>query len=208
MGQHGLPCVPGHEIVGRVTEVGAEVTLFKTGELAGCRLHGRFLPHLPCLQGGPGAILRDRASRQPTTAPTSDRRPDVRRLFQRDRRRRGFVLRIPANLELAARGAAACAGITTYSPLRHWRVGPGQKVGIVGLGGLGHMGVKIAARHGRACRAVHHVAGQSRGRQATRRRRSRDLKKSGRDGGAREQLRLHSQHRRGAARSRAVHPTC
>ena len=59
-----------------------------------------------------------------------------------------FVLRMPANLNLAAAAPLLCAGITTYSPLRHWKVGPGQKVGIVGLGGLGHMGVKFARAFG------------------------------------------------------------
>jgi alcohol dehydrogenase (NADP+) len=59
-----------------------------------------------------------------------------------------FVLRVPANLDLAATAPLLCAGITTYSPLRHWKVGPGQKVGIIGLGGLGHMGVKLAKAMG------------------------------------------------------------
>src|ERR1017187_812218 len=59
-----------------------------------------------------------------------------------------FVLRMPANLNLAAASPLLCAGITTYSPLRHWKVGPGQKVGVVGLGGLGHMGVKFARAFG------------------------------------------------------------
>ena len=59
-----------------------------------------------------------------------------------------FVLRMPANLNLAAAAPLLCAGITTYSPLKHWKVGPGQKVGIVGLGGLGHMGVKFAKAFG------------------------------------------------------------
>ena len=59
-----------------------------------------------------------------------------------------FVLRMPANLDLAAAAPLLCAGITTYSPLRHWKVGPGHKVGIVGLGGLGHMGVKFAKAFG------------------------------------------------------------
>ena len=77
-----------------------------------------------------------------------------------------FYAEVSANANLAATAPLLCAGITTYSPLRHWKVGPGQKVGIVGLGGLGHMGVKLAHALGRARGAVHDVAGKSRGRAA------------------------------------------
>ena len=81
-----------------------------------------------------------------------------------------FVLKIPKGMDLAAAAPLLCAGITTYSPLRHWKVGPGKKVGIVGLGGLGHMGVKIAHAMGADSRALHHLRRQDRGRQAPRRR--------------------------------------
>ena len=77
-----------------------------------------------------------------------------------------FVLNIPKGMDLAAAAPLLCAGITTYSPLRHWKVGPGQKVGIVGLGGLGHMGAEDRPRHGRESRALHHLRRQDRGRQA------------------------------------------
>ena len=80
-----------------------------------------------------------------------------------------FVLRIPASMDLAGAAPLLCAGITTYSPLRHWKVGPGKKVGIVGLGGLGHMGVKLAHAMGAHVVAVHHQPRQGRGRQAARR---------------------------------------
>ncbi len=142
------PCVPGHEIVGRVTAVGGGVKKFKIGDTVGvgclvdscrtcpnCRTgleqycdngmvmtYGSMDPHLggPTLGGYAQSIVV-----------TED-----------------FVLRMPANLNLAAAAPLLCAGITTYSPLRHWKVGPGQKVGIVGLGGLGHMGVKFARAFG------------------------------------------------------------
>jgi len=75
-------------------------------------------------------------------------RPHARRLFQSIVVTEDFVLRIPPNLNAAAAGPLLCAGITTYSPMRHWKVGPGQKVGVVGLGGLGNMGVKFAHAFG------------------------------------------------------------
>ena len=139
-----FPCVPGHEIVGRVTKIGAHVTKFKEGDLAAvgcmvdsCRTCTSCEAGLEqyCLQfptftyngqdkhlggitygGYSDAIVVDEA----------------------------FTLKVPANLDLAAVAPLLCAGITTWSPLHHWKVGPGKKVGIVGLGGLGHMGVKFA----------------------------------------------------------------
>jgi len=142
------PCVPGHEIVGRITRVGSGVTKFKPGDLgavgcmvdscrtcsscqAGLEQYCLSFPiftyngqdkHLggPTLGGYSTGIVVDEA----------------------------FVLRVPAGMDLAGTAPLLCAGITTYSPLRHWKVGPGQKVGIVGLGGLGHMGVKFARAFG------------------------------------------------------------
>lgn len=142
------PCVPGHEIVGRVTGVGREVTKFKEGDLVGvgcmvdsCRTCSschdgleQYCEHGPVLTynsedkhlggvtygGYSKAIVVDEA----------------------------FVLRVSEKLNLAAVAPLLCAGITTYSPLRHWKVGAGQKVGIVGLGGLGHMAVKFARSFG------------------------------------------------------------
>jgi uncharacterized zinc-type alcohol dehydrogenase-like protein len=142
------PCVPGHEIVGKVTRVGSQVTKFKVGDLGavGCMVdscgacpsclageeqychafptftyngNDKFLGG-PTLGGYSTGIVVDQA----------------------------FTLRVPAGLDLAATAPLLCAGITTYSPLRHWKVGPNQKVGIVGLGGLGHMGVKFARAFG------------------------------------------------------------
>lgn len=142
------PCVPGHEIVGRVSKVGREVTKFKEGDLAavGCMVDAcRTCP--TCTRGleqycQTGATLTynapDRHSGGVTLGGYSDR-------IVVDQ---AFVLRVSDKADLAATAPLLCAGITTYSPLRHWKVGPGQRVGIVGLGGLGHMGVKFARAFG------------------------------------------------------------
>ncbi|MDX7951319.1 NAD(P)-dependent alcohol dehydrogenase [Lichenihabitans sp. Uapishka_5] len=143
-GRTAYPCVPGHEIVGRVTEVGPEVTRFKRGDHAAvgcmvdsCRdcsscaagLEQYCNNRLTATYNG-----KDRQTGEPTLGGYSDRI-----VVTED-----FVLRIPEGLDLARVAPLLCAGITTYSPLRHWKVGPGQNVGVVGLGGLGHMGVKLA----------------------------------------------------------------
>ncbi len=143
------PCVPGHEIVGKVVRVGDHVSKFKIGDMVGvgcmvdscqkcdyCKegleqycepgITGTYnspdknLPGNPTFGGYSESIVVDE----------------------------NFVLRIPDNLDPAAAAPLLCAGITTYSPLRHWNVGPGKKVGIVGIGGLGHMGLKIAKAMG------------------------------------------------------------
>ena len=142
------PCVPGHEIVGRVVKTGNAVTKFKAGDIAavGCMVDScrkcascrageeQYCDSFPTLTyngadkhlggvtygGYSESIVVDQA----------------------------FVLRVPDKLDLAGTAPLLCAGITTYSPLRHWKVGKGQKVGVVGLGGLGHMAVKFAAAFG------------------------------------------------------------
>ena len=142
------PAVPGHEIVGRVTKVGAEVRKFKEGDLAAvgcmvdscrecesckaglenyCEVGATFTynspdPHL-------GGVTYGGYSKQIVVD-------------------ENYVLKVPTNLDLAGVAPLLCAGITTYSPLRHWKVDKGQKVGVVGLGGLGHMGVKLANAFG------------------------------------------------------------
>ena len=138
------PCVPGHEIVGRVTRVGADVTDFKAGDLAGvgcmvdsCR------ECASCREGlenycEPGFTATYNGPAQKTGANTYG---GYASHIVVDR---AFVLRIPPGLDLAGVAPLLCAGITTYSPLKKWGVGPGRKVGIVGLGGLGHMGLKLA----------------------------------------------------------------
>ncbi len=137
------PCVPGHEIIGRVTAVGSQVTRFKSGDLVG----------VGCLVDSDGTCAHCRAGLEQLCAAAvlTYNSPDKHsggvtlggyaESIVVDER---FVLRIPSSLDPAAAAPLLCAGITTYSPLRRARVGRGTKVGIVGLGGLGHMGVKIA----------------------------------------------------------------
>src|SRR5208337_2955455 len=137
------PCVPGHEIVGRVTKVGSAVTKFKPGDLAavGCMVDSdRTCPE--CKAGFeqfcPNMILTYNFPDKHTGGVTYGGYSDS--IVVKDR----FVLSVPANLDLAGAAPLLCAGITTYSPMRRWGVTKGKKVGVVGLGGLGHMGVKLA----------------------------------------------------------------
>jgi uncharacterized zinc-type alcohol dehydrogenase-like protein len=137
------PCVPGHEIVGRVTNVGSAVKKFKVGDLGavGCMVDSdgtcpeckegleQFCPNLTLTYNFP-----DKHTGGVTYGGYSDS-------VVVDER---FVLKVPKNLDPAGAAPLLCAGITTFSPLHHWGVTKGKKVGIVGLGGLGHMGVKFA----------------------------------------------------------------
>jgi alcohol dehydrogenase (NADP+) len=141
------PCVPGHEIVGRVTKVGSAVTGFKPGDLAGVGCLVDSDRTCPACKSGleqfcPGMTLTYNSPDKHTGGVTYGGYSDSIVVDQR------FVLSIPGNLDLAATAPLLCAGITTYSPLRHWGVTKGKKVGIVGLGGLGHMGVKFSKAMG------------------------------------------------------------
>jgi uncharacterized zinc-type alcohol dehydrogenase-like protein len=142
------PAVPGHEIVGRVTAVGSEVQRFKPGDLAavGCMVDSdRTCPNCQagleqyCNTGFTGTYNSPDNHLGGMTYGGYSKSIVVDQYF---------VLHVPSTGNLAGVAPLLCAGITTYSPLRHWKVGKGQKVGIVGLGGLGHMGVKIAAALG------------------------------------------------------------
>jgi uncharacterized zinc-type alcohol dehydrogenase-like protein len=147
---HGTvyPCVPGHEIVGRVTKVGSQVKNFKVGDLAAvgcmvdsCRKCSECAEQLEqyCVGGTVYTYNSpDRHTGQMTYGGYSTQ------IVVEER----FVFRVPGNLDPAASAPLLCAGVTTYSPLRHWGVGKGSKVGVVGLGGLGHMGVKFAHAFG------------------------------------------------------------
>jgi uncharacterized zinc-type alcohol dehydrogenase-like protein len=137
------PCVPGHEIVGRIAKVGSAVSSFKPGDLAavGCMVDSdRTCPE--CQAG-----LEQFCSNFTLTYNFPDKHlggvtyGGYSESIVVDQR---FVLHVPSNLNLAGAAPLLCAGITTYSPMRHWGVTKGKKVGVVGLGGLGHMGVKIA----------------------------------------------------------------
>jgi uncharacterized zinc-type alcohol dehydrogenase-like protein len=139
------PCVPGHEIVGQVTAVGGQVTRFKLGDTVGVGcLVGSCQRCASCAEGLEQYCENGFVGTY--NGPTGDAPGHTlggysQRIVVDDK----FVLKIRHPKEqLAAVAPLLCAGITTYSPLKHWNVGPGKKVGIVGIGGLGHMGVKIA----------------------------------------------------------------
>lgn len=142
------PCVPGHEIIGKVARVGSRVTRFKAGDTVGVGCLVDSCRTCLCCEKGLEQFC--------TTAPVFTYNGPDKHLgghtfggySESVVVHQDFVLRIPANLDPAAAAPLLCAGITTYSPLRHWKVGPGQKVGVVGLGGLGHMGVKFARAFG------------------------------------------------------------
>jgi len=137
------PCVPGHEIVGRVTKMGSAVSKFKTGDLAavGCLVDSdgscpeckvgleQFCPNITLTYNFPDKHMGGVTYGGYSDSIVVDQR---------------FVLHVPSNLNLAGAAPLLCAGITTYSPMRHWNAAKGKKVGVVGLGGLGHMGVKFA----------------------------------------------------------------
>lgn len=137
------PCVPGHEIVGRVTNAGSAVSKFKRGDLVavGCMVDSdgtcaeckagleQFCPNVIYTYNLPDKHLGGVTYGGYSESIVVDER---------------FVLRVPASLKLAGTAPLLCAGITTYSPMHHWGVNKGKKVGVVGLGGLGHMGVKFA----------------------------------------------------------------
>jgi alcohol dehydrogenase (NADP+) len=139
------PCVPGHEIVGHVSATGADVTGFSVGEKVGVGCLVDSCQHCPsCAEGLEQycevGIVATYNSPTPD-APGHTLGGYSRRIVVDDR----FVLKIRhPEAQLAAVAPLLCAGITTWSPLRHWNAGPGKKVGIVGIGGLGHMGVKLA----------------------------------------------------------------
>jgi uncharacterized zinc-type alcohol dehydrogenase-like protein len=138
------PVVPGHEIIGRVARVGAQVTRFKEGDTVGVGCMVDSCQHCgSCAEGleqycENGFVGTYNGEEMHTGGMTYGGYASNIVVTEK------FVLRIPDNLDPAAAAPLLCAGITTYSPLRHWKIGKGQKVGIVGLGGLGHMGVKLA----------------------------------------------------------------
>lgn len=142
------PLVPGHEIIGRVASVGAQVTRFKAGDMVGVGCLVDSCQHCDaCAQG-----LEQYCKETPTFTYNSIDRHDGRmtyggyseRIVASDK----FVLRIPDGIDPKSAAPLLCAGITTWSPLRHWNIGQGHKIAVVGLGGLGHMGLKFAKAMG------------------------------------------------------------
>ena len=145
--QTTYPIVPGHEMVGRIIKVGAAVTKYQPGDLAavGCMVDAdracdackagleQFCPNMTLTFNSPDKHLGGVTYGGYSESIVVDEQ---------------FVLRVPANLDLAGAAPLLCAGITTYSPLRHWGITNGKKVGVIGLGGLGHMGVKFARAFG------------------------------------------------------------
>ena len=147
-GMTSYPCVPGHEIVGRVTKVGRDVAKVKVGDLAGVGCLVDSCRRCPSCQGGLEQYCENGFTLTYNSPDSHLGGMTFGGYSQSIVVTEDFVLKVPANLDLAAAAPLLCAGITTYSPLKHWKVGPGQKVGIVGLGGLGHMGVKFARAFG------------------------------------------------------------
>ncbi len=142
------PQIPGHEIVGRVVSTGSSVTKFKAGDMVGvgclvdscrtCASCGDGLEQY-CENGSTGTYGgKEKETGRPTQGGYS------KAIVVREE----FVLRVPDGIDPAAAAPLLCAGITTYSPLREWKAGPGKNVGVIGLGGLGHMGVKLAKAMG------------------------------------------------------------
>jgi len=161
-----FPMVPGHEIVGRVKAVGSKVTKVKVGDFAGvgcmvdsCRECSACKEDLEqyCERGATWTYnSKERNSDRLTFGGYSEA------IVVEER----FVVSIPSSMDLKAVAPLLCAGITTYSPLRHWKVSPGQKVGVIGLGGLGHMGIKFAKAMG--ARVVMITTSPEKGKDATR----------------------------------------
>ena len=156
-GMSVYPIVPGHEIVGKVTAVGSDVKKFKVGDLAGigclvdsCRECDN------CKDG-----LEQYCAQGPVFSYNGNERDGSGNTYGGYSKsilaHEDFVLSISDKLDLAATAPLLCAGITTYSPLRHWKVGKGMKVGILGLGGLGHMAVKLAVAMGAEVTMLSHT---------------------------------------------------
>ncbi len=138
------PMVPGHEIIGHVTSVGSDVTNFKEGDLVGVGCMVGSCQHCAACDEGLEQYCEEGAVGTYNGTDKVDGTNTYGGYSQSVVVDQKFVLRVPENLDIKAAAPLLCAGITTWSPLQHWKVKEGDKVGIVGLGGLGHMGVKLA----------------------------------------------------------------
>lgn len=147
---HGTvyPCVPGHEIVGRVIKTGPEVTKFKVGDLAGIGCLVDSCQQCNNCKHGLEQYCEQVATQTYNGVDRVDQTITKGGYSNQIMASEKFVLRISDKLPLEGVAPLLCAGITTYSPMRHWKVGKGHKVGVLGLGGLGHMAVKLAASFG------------------------------------------------------------
>jgi alcohol dehydrogenase (NADP+) len=144
------PCLPGHEIVGRVIKIGQNVTKFKIGDLAGVGCMVDSCQHCdPCKHGEEQYCEGEKGW---TATYNGPQKPDSTNTYGGYSNtitvKENFVLKMPENLDIKAIAPLLCAGVTTYSPLRHWRVKSGDKVGVVGCGGLGDMAIKLATAMG------------------------------------------------------------
>lgn len=140
------PCVPGHEIVGKVRRIGKKVTKFKAGDTVGVGCMVNSCGKCDCCRNGLEQYCEN-GNTLTYNSPDPETGKDRYTFGGYSKRivvNENFVLRVPDNLDLAAAAPLLCAGITTYSPLKHWGAKPGMKVGVAGLGGLGHMAVKLA----------------------------------------------------------------
>ena len=204
------PVVPGHEILGRVTRVGSGVTKFKAGDLAavGCLVDS--CRACDCCKRGleqfcmGGAVFTYNGEDKHMGGMTFGGYSEKVVVDE------AFTLKIPASLGASARDQAAaapllCAGITTWSPLKHWGAGPGKKVGIVGLGGLGAHGREVRARARCADGSLEDLEVEGRRRPAPRRARGRALDRRGGDGQARRFVRPDRRHRVGRSLARRAH---
>ena len=152
------PCVPGHEIIGRVSEAGSSVSKFKVGDLVGVGCMVDSCGTCPSCQekeenyceGPVGWTATYNGYMKPENEDFNTFGGYSTNMVVKE----SFVLRIPAALDIKAAAPILCAGVTTYSPMKHWKVGPGQRVAVVGIGGLGHMAVQIARALGATVTAV------------------------------------------------------
>ena len=155
--ENPFPMVPGHEIAGVVTAVGPKVTKYKVGDKVGVGCLVDSCGHCPCCEKDleqycENGSTQTYGARLPDGTSTQGGYSDVI-VVKED-----FVLKIPQNISLDKAAPLLCAGITLFSPLNHWKAGPGKKVAIMGLGGLGHMGVKIARAMGAEVSVLSHSA--------------------------------------------------
>jgi uncharacterized zinc-type alcohol dehydrogenase-like protein len=138
------PMVPGHEIIGRVSAVGATVSQFKVGDMVGVGCMVDSCQHCEACAHGLEQYCEEGATFTYNSTDRHDGSPTHGGYSERIVTAEKFVLRIPDGLDPKTAAPLLCAGITTWSPLRHWNIGKGSKVAVVGLGGLGHMGLKFA----------------------------------------------------------------
>jgi len=138
------PMVPGHEIIGRVVSVGRDVTRFKPGDHVGVGCMVDSCQHCTACEKGLEQYCEEHSTLTYNDKDRHDQMPTFGGYSEKIIVSDKFVLKIPEGLDLKGAAPLLCAGITTWSPLRHWQVGKGSKVAVIGLGGLGHMALKLA----------------------------------------------------------------